>query len=359
MYKYGFGTKDSTYRELLSSIMQSAISTLKGEHQFDQTDVVDLLGKTAVVTGGSAGIGFEVAKALAESRARVLVLSRKSERGEEAVRKIREVTSGGVDVEYLEIDLGSAKNVREIADHIRNTEERLDILVCDAGIGVNKYDLTEDGIEHHFGVNNLGHFCLINRLLPLIRKTALLNQAPAPRIVQLSSSLHLTAPSSIQFASLEEINDDSLGANALYARSKLANLLYARFGLAKGVLEKGPGAGRIYALATHPGAVATEQQDQFKDAYGQLFGTLLKTATIPFMRNPEQGSLSTLWAATSPDVEMMNLNGEYITDPGKWGGESDQGKDWQLADNLWKLSTELISQKAGEDALLDWTGVKP
>ena len=80
------------------------------------------------MTGGSAGIGFEVAKALAESRARVLVLSRKSERGEEAVRKIREVTSGGVDVEYLEIDLGSAKNVREVADHIRNSEERLDIV---------------------------------------------------------------------------------------------------------------------------------------------------------------------------------------------------------------------------------------
>lgn len=87
-----------------------------------------LRSKTAVVTGGSAGIGFEVAKALAESRARVLVLSRKSERGEEAVRKIREATSDGVDVEFIEIDLGSAKNVREVADHIRTKEERLDIV---------------------------------------------------------------------------------------------------------------------------------------------------------------------------------------------------------------------------------------
>jgi len=347
-----------TYREFFTSVMQSAISTLKGEHQFDQTDVVDLLGKTAIVTGGSAGIGFEVAKALAESRARVLVLSRKSERGEEAVRKIREATSGGVDVEFIEVDLGSAKNVQEVADSIKEKEQRLDILVCDAGIGVNKYALTSDGIEHHFGVNNLGHFILVNRLLPLIRKTALLGESPAPRIVQLSSSLHTTAPSSIQFVSLDEINDDGLGANALYARSKLASLLYTRFGLAKGVLQKGPGAGRIYALATHPGAVHTEQQDQFKDAYGQLFGTLLKTATIPFMRNPEQGSLSTLWAASNPDVETHNLNGEYITDPGKWGGESEQGKDWQLADNLWKLSTELVTQNAGEDALLDWSEVK-
>lgn len=199
---------------------------------------------------------------------------------------------------------------------------------------------------------------LINRLLPLIRKTALLSDSPSPRVVQLSSSLHLTAPSSIQFASLEEINDEGLGANALYARSKLASLLYARFGLAKGVLQTGAGAGRIYALATHPGAVHTGQQDQFKDAYGQLAGTLIKAVTVPFMRSPEEGSLSTLWAASSPDVEMHNLNGEYITDPGKWGGESEQGKDWQLADNLWKLSTELVKEKAGEDALLDWSEVK-
>lgn len=87
-----------------------------------------LRSKTAVVTGGTAGIGFEVAKALAESRARVLVLSRKSERGEEAVQKIKEATSGGVDVEFVEIDLGSVSNVKEVADRIKEKEERLDIV---------------------------------------------------------------------------------------------------------------------------------------------------------------------------------------------------------------------------------------
>ncbi|KAL5525795.1 hypothetical protein ACEPAG_7132 [Sanghuangporus baumii] len=333
--------------------MQSAINTLMGKHTFDQNDVPDLSGRTAVVTGGTQGIGFEVAKALAVSRARVLLLSRKSENGAAAIESIQKETSGGADIEFVEIDLGSLKNVRDVADRLREKEPRPDILVGDAGIGVNKYALTSDGIEHHFSVNNLGHILLINRLLPLIRKTAMLKESPAPRIVQLSSSLHQAAPSSVAFESLEEINDESLGPNALYARSKLANLLFTRW-LASRVLEEGS---RVYALATHPGAVHTGQQNQLKDAYGETTGGILKTATVPFMRTPDQGSLSTLWAATSPEVEEKNLQGSYVTDPGSVGGETKQAQDDLLGEQLWTLAQKLIKEKAGEDAFLDWSTV--
>ena len=166
----------------------------------------------------------------------------------------------------------------------------------------------------------------------------------------------MTAPSSTKFASLDEMNDDTLGPNQLYARSKLAVILFTRFGLVNKVLT--PSAAgtkpRIYAIATHPGAVHTGQQDQFKEAYGTLFGTVMKTVTVPFMRSPEQGSLSTLWAATSDEVEKQDLQGVYVTDPGKWGGESSQAQDETIGENLWKLSHELIREKAGADALLDW-----
>ena len=101
----------------------------------------------------------------------------------------------------------------------------------------------------------------------MIRKTAMLKEFPAPRIVQLSSSLHQTAPSSVAFESLEEINDESLGPNALYARSKLANLLFMHW-LALHVLEKGS---RIYTLATHPSAVHTDQQVEFKEGRWAAF----------------------------------------------------------------------------------------
>lgn len=84
--------------------------------------------QTALVTGGTQGIGFEVAKALAVSRARVLLLSCKTENGVTAVQKIKEETSGGCDIEFIEIDLGSLSNVREIADMIREKEDRPDVV---------------------------------------------------------------------------------------------------------------------------------------------------------------------------------------------------------------------------------------
>ena len=166
--------------------------------------------------------------------------------------------------------------------------------------------------------------------------------------------MHQTAPSSVAFQSLEEINDESLGPNQLYSRSKLANLLFTRW-LGTHVIEPGS---RIYAIATHPGGVHTDQPEQLKEAYGKVFGTLMKAVFVPFMRSPDEGSLSTLWAATSPEIEEKNLQGVYVTDPGKWGGESSQAKDEKLRDNLWNLAQHLIQEKAGQDALLDWSARK-
>ncbi|KZT11007.1 NAD-binding protein [Laetiporus sulphureus 93-53] len=342
--------------------MQAAINKLVGKEEYSQADVPDLHGRTAVVTGGTGGIGFEVAKTLALAKARVLLLARGSENAEEAISKIRTAaqdSSGAlIDVTFIECDLGNLKHVKKVGDQIREQEERLDLLICDAGVGVNKYDTSTDGIDRHFAVNHLGHFYLVNRLLPLMRRTAAQPHTPAPRIVCVSSSLHAAAPSSVRFKSLDEINTD-IGSVQLYARSKLANILFVKFGIIERVL--GPASDRILALATHPGAVHTGQQEQFKEAYGNLAGTVMKHATIPFMRNPDQGSLSTLWAATCEEVEQHSpkWNGRYITDPGEGSKESDMARDAQLGENLWKLSEQLITDKVGDDALLPWNERKP
>lgn len=156
------------------------------------------------------------------------------------------------------------------------------------------------------GVNHFGHFLLINRLFPLLRRTAAIPGAPAPRILAMSSELHRTTPSKVKFASTSEVytNEQELGPNELYSRTKLAVLLNVKYGLVERVIV--PNGDRIWVAATHPGAVHTDQQDQFKEAYGETFGTILKHVTIPFMRTPEQGSLSSLYAATSDDVEKNN-----------------------------------------------------
>lgn len=94
------------------------------------------------------------------------------------------------------------------------------------------------------------------------------------------------------------------------------------------------------------------------EAFGYLPGLALKYLTMPFMRTPEGGSLSTLWAAVAPDVEDKekygDMNGAYITDPGKVGGETNQADDKQLAENVWTLCEKLIKEKLGADALYSW-----
>lgn len=193
-----------------------------------------------------------------------------------------------------------------------------------------------------------------------------------------SSELHRTAPASIQFASVEELNDydpknmkGKLGeANSLYARAKLANLLFVKEFVKRAKLDGSPGPSpTLYAIATHPGAVHTGQQDQFKEAYGTVFGTIMKAVVVPFMRSPDQGSLSTLWAAVSDDVVKTNPNGDadlergekaggwqgrYVTDPGEEGKESDQARDMALAERLWTLSENIVKKQLGADSLNKW-----
>lgn len=125
---------------------------------------------------------------------------------------------------------------------------------------MNAFALDSDGVDRHMGVNVFGHILLVNRLLPLVRKTAALPGADAPRILMMSSSLHATAPSSVKFASTSEVytNEHNYGPNELYARSKLAVLLFVKYGLVERVIV--PNGDRIWAGATHPGAVATDQQ---------------------------------------------------------------------------------------------------
>ena len=107
-----------------------------------------------------------------------------------------------------------------------------------AGINTNTFDLDADGIDRHCGVNFLGQFYAINLLYPLIRKTSKIPDEPPPRIVFEASEVHRMAHSTIHFGSLEEINDKEFSPTHLYARSKLAMILCAKFLLPEKVFKK-------------------------------------------------------------------------------------------------------------------------
>jgi len=95
-------------------------------------------------------------------------------------------------------------------------------------------------------------------------------------------------------------------------------------------------------------------QQQWKDAYPGLTGKLLSWAMLATGRDVEQGSYSALWALTSSRIEEEDLNGYYFVDPDKEGNETTQASNPELANNLWELSTSLIKEKLGDDALIDW-----
>lgn len=330
----------------MQSIIQKATGIGPTPVQPDNLD-----GRVAIVTGGALGIGFEISRALAHAGCRVIMVNRKEEQGEDAKATIT-AESPGAKIEWKECDLGNLKQVRDVFTELGKSLERLDFLVLSAGINVNQPGEDADGIDRHFGVNFLGHFYAVNLLWPLLRKTSKLPGAPEPRVVFEASEMHRTAPSNVHFASLEEINDKSLGPTELYGRTKLAMILFAKYGLAGKVIKENQD--RIWAVSVHPGAVNTAMQQQWKDAYPGVTGTLLSWAMLAFGRDVKQGSYSALWALTSPDIK----NGWYYNDPGQPGKESAQASDENLGIALFDLSERIIKERLGEDALVDWKETK-
>jgi len=315
--------------------------------RFRFEDVPNLAGRVALVLGGSAGIGYNSALALALANAKVIIASSTEEHGQEALQKIREAIAAhhpeeGAEkgsVEFEQVDLGSLADTRALAKKINDTEERLDIFIGDAGIGVAPFGLTRDGLGNHFQVNNLAQFVLINELLPLMEKTADIALPNTVRFVTLASELHRTARSDVAFASMEEVSLDQ-DPNRLYARSKLGAILLAKQ-LAKRKLQL---TNKVIAMSVHPGAVATDQQDGLTEAYGPL-GTLITKVVRPFMKSPDQGCESSIWAATSPEIVPYGYQGQYFTEPyGKPETETDQAKDEALGNAFWELCEKLSQQ---------------
>jgi len=328
--------------------MQSALHKVIGPTEVHPQN---LHGRTAIVTGGALGIGYEVSRALANAGCKVVMVNRKEEQGHDAISKIKD-ESPGSDVSWKECDLGNLKQVKQVFSDLRDSLDRLDFLVLSAGINTNKFGLDADGIDRHFGVNYLGQYYAINQLWPLVRKTSTLPDATAPRIVVESSEVHRAAPPDVRFESIEEINDERMDPTRLYARTKLALILLVKFGLVEKVIK--PDGDNIFALSVHPGAVNTNMQEQWKDAYEGITGKLISWAMKAGGRDIEQGSYSALWALTAPEIAEKDQNGFYFNDPGQQGKESAQASDASLAEALWKLSEKIVKEKVGDDALVDW-----
>jgi WW domain-containing oxidoreductase len=297
-----------------------------------------------VVTGGSAGIGFGItAHILQHKPAKIYLLSNKEHHADEAQTEL-EKWGDASKVEWRKCNLESLKETDEVAKALAKELDRLDGLVCNAGLGVGVYNESQDGLDTHMQVNHFAQAHLALTLLPVLQKTT------NSRLVFQASDLHRAAPSSVAFESIEEINQD-IGATYLYNRTKLAQVLFVRelvkriqadqFGTVTG--DKG----QPWINATHPGGVKTDQQDQAIEAYG----TMAKVGVVamrPFMKDPvDEGCRPALFAATSEDIVKEKIQGAYIVPDRKVTDPSNQAKDEKLALNLWKLTKEVLETKIG------------
>jgi retinol dehydrogenase 14 len=283
----------------------------------------DLHGRTALITGASAGIGLEASVAIARMGAEVVMVARDRDRGQAALGEVKR-RSGSEAVSLLLGDLGSQASVRRLADEFRAAHPRLHLLINNAGGVSTQRRETADGIEQTFAVNHLGPFLLTNLLLDVVEKSA-----PA-RIVNVASRGHYRG--TLDFDDLGYAKGGYWIMRA-YSRSKLANVIFTR-DLARRLEGK-----NVTVTSLHPGAVAT---NIWAGSPGWA-KPLLGIAKRLFMLTPEQGGSRIVYLATSPEVE------------GKTGGYYDKNvertparlaQDDAVARRLWDESARLTGLAA-------------
>ncbi|KAI2620611.1 NAD(P)-binding protein [Hypoxylon sp. NC1633] len=320
-------------------------------HQFGLDQVPDLTGKVAVVTGGSEGIGYGCTYTLLKHNiAKVHILSVSEEAVKGAKGAIaKELGQEAADrTKWVQCDMSDWESVKNVGEDIKKDNDRLDILINNAGRGIMTYQLTDYGVDRHIAVNHIGHVVLTSSLLPLMKETA--GKGNTVRISNQASNMHQVAPSDTKFESLEELNCD-LGPNAQYGRSKLASILYARY-FARKVTEAGHP--RLLMNATHPGFVSTKMSKQDIFEAFPIGGYAMAVGLEPFKKNQFEGAVSTMFAAT-----YTGKSGQYICPPAVPEPGSDLSQDDALADRLmaltWKIIREQTKQKyaAREDGSLD------
>ncbi|RYP46800.1 hypothetical protein DL768_007042 [Monosporascus sp. mg162] len=215
-------------------------------------DIPDLSGRIVLVTGGNNGLGKESVRQFAKHNAKVYMGARSEQKANEAIAEIKKEVPNA-DIAFLQLDLASLDSIKKAAQQFVGENDRLDILMNNAGIMATPPGLTKDGYEIQFGTNHVGHALLTRLLMPLLEKTAAGVNSDV-RVINLTSDGHeLFAPSSGLLLEDAKTDMDSLSRWARYGHSKLANIYFTK-GLAKHYPQ-------IKSVAVHPGVVSTGLAD--------------------------------------------------------------------------------------------------
>jgi NAD(P)-dependent dehydrogenase (short-subunit alcohol dehydrogenase family) len=266
-------------------------------------------GRTVLVTGSTDGIGKATAMELAQRGAKVLLHGRDSEKGRAVLEEIRRIT-GNDSLEFFRADFSSQRQVRMLAAEIKESQDQLHVLINNAGTFLQQRQLTEDGLEMTFAVNHLAPFLLTHELLDLLKEST------PSRIVTVASIAHWDAK--VDWNNLQgERRYDGFQA---YALSKLGNILFT-YALARRLQVQGT---RVTANCLHPGVTRTKL---LRAGFGDYPGA-----------TPEEGARTSVYLASSPDVE--NVSGLYFENR-RPARPSPQSYNHELQERFWQISKTL------------------
>ena len=277
-----------------------------------------MVGKTVVVTGASGGIGKATAVALAALGARVAITGRDPRRVEATAVEIRDLT-GNPDVVGFAADLSSQAEVRRLAAEVLEAYPRLDVLVNNVGGSWATRHVTVDGLERTFSVNHLAAFLLTDLLLDRLKASA-----PA-RVVTVASNAQSLGR--IDFDDLQ--GERSYSERKAYPQSKLASVMFT-YELARRLAGTG-----VTANVLHPGVV----NSGFGAEDPSLIFRLLVPLWRPFMKTPQEGAATSVYLASSPEVE--GVTGRYFAN-GRAQASSVVSYDGAAATRLWEVSAGLV-----------------
>ncbi len=277
-----------------------------------------MVGKIVLITGGTGGIGKATAIGLARLGARVGITGRDVARTGQVAADIR-AASGNPAVDPFAADMSSQAEVRRLAVAVLETYPRLDVLINNVGGFWAHRHPTADGLERTFALNHLAPFLLTNLLLDRLKAGA-----PA-RVVTVSSGAQ--SAGRIDFDDLQSAHNYS-GQRA-YSQSKLANIMFTNE-----LARRLEGTG-VTASSVHPGVVRTNfgAEDQ-----AWLF-TVVSKVVLPFLKTPAQGAQTSIYLASSPDVD--GVTGQFFAG-GKPKTANRVAYDTDMTARLWSVSADLV-----------------
>lgn len=307
-------------------------------------DVPDLAGATSVVTGASSGLGLAVAQGLAEAGAAVVATARSEAKCAATIAAIEaRARTCRAKPRCVVMELLSLRSVARAAEELGALD--VDHLVLNAGIMTPPFALSDDGLESQFQTNHLGHFYLLNALLPALRRAADARAAPSTVVAVSSIAHHFAPPDELWTA---EALNDAAGYDRLawYGWSKLCNVLTAReLNRRERAAAAAGAAPKLIAHAVHPGGVR---------------GKLLRFSKLPqrfidafegaFYWSATDAALTVLRPLLDPAFKAPETAGTYFAPIARPWPASAAAASAETAAKLWAASDVLVA-----DALGNWS----